>query len=126
MLLGTMFSLLAMMLAGTGLYGVISYSVSQRRQEIGIRMALGAVRGQVMRLVLAQGLGLAISGVGAGIVGTLVLGQYLNGLLFQVTARDPLILAGVGGLVLAIAAVASYFPARRAVEEDPMAALRCQ
>ena len=126
MLLGGIFAVLALVLAGTGLYGVISYSAVQRTHEIGIRMAIGAPVGRVVRLVIMQGLGLAASGLIAGVAAILVLGRLLAGLLFDVSPRDPWILAGGCAVLGGIALAASYIPARRAAKTDPLEALRCQ
>jgi predicted permease len=118
------FSTLALSLAALGLYGVIAYSVVQRRQEIGIRMAIGAQRADVLRLVLSSGLKLVAVGVGLGLAGALALTRLLQGLLFGVTAHDPRVFALNAGLLLAVAAVACAVPALRASRVDPMATLR--
>ncbi len=123
-ILGGIFAALALLLAGTGLYGVIAYAVARRTHEIGVRMALGASTSQVVRLVLMQGLRLTLAGLAIGIAGALVLGRLLAGLLFRVSPRDPLILAGVTGALVALALAATYIPARRAAAVEPMAALR--
>jgi len=123
MLLGA-FAALALVLAVVGLYGVISYSVAQRTREVGIRMALGATRRQVLSMVMKRGLGLACVGLAAGQAMALMLTGTLKGLLVGVSATDPLTL-GVTGVVLLFAAVlACYVPARRATRVDPMVALR--
>jgi len=124
MLVGSMFAALALVLAGTGLYGVISYSVAQRTHEIGVRMALGAPHNRVIRLVVAQGLELTLVGLALGLAAALAFGQLLAGLLFDVSPRDPLILAGVSVALALIALAASYLPARRAAGTDPLSALR--
>ncbi|HUX66079.1 MAG TPA: ABC transporter permease [Terriglobales bacterium] len=118
------FALLALALAAIGIYGVLSYAVAQRRQEIGVRMALGADRGRVLGLVLGQGLKLAAAGAAAGLVAALLLGRLASSFLFGVTITDPLTLAGVPALLLGIAALACYLPARRATRVDPVIALR--
>ena len=107
-----------------GLYGVIAYSVSQRTNEIGIRMALGAAPRNILQMVLGGGLKLALLGAGLGIILALSLGRYLQSLLFEVRATDALTLVGVSVLLLAVAFVACYVPARRAMKVDPMVALR--
>jgi putative ABC transport system permease protein len=123
MLLGA-FAGLALALALVGLYGVISYSVAQRTQEIGVRVALGATRFQVLAMVMRRGLLFAGLGVAAGEVLALLLNSTLKGLLVGVSTTDPLTLIATGALLLCAAAFACYIPARRAVRIDPMAALR--
>jgi putative ABC transport system permease protein len=125
-LLGGIFGILALVLAGTGLYGVISYSVAQRTHEIGVRIALGATPPSVLRLVVVQGLQLTLAGIALGLAAALALGRLLRGLLFHVSPYDPVILAAVSGAFAVIALAASYVPARRASETDPSSALRCQ
>jgi len=119
-----MFSALALALAGLGLYGVIAYSVVQRRQEIGIRMAVGAQRTDVLGLVLAGGLKLVAAGIALGLVGALALTRLLRTLLFGVTAHDPVVLAGNVVLMLGVALLACALPALRASRLDPIATLR--
>jgi putative ABC transport system permease protein len=126
MLLGGIFGILALVMAGTGLYGVVSYSVAQRTHEIGVRMALGASQPRVVRLVVVQGLELTLAGLALGLAAALGVGRLLRGLLFNVSSRDPLILAGVSVAFAVIAVAASYVPARRAAETDPLSALRHQ
>jgi putative ABC transport system permease protein len=123
LLLG-IFAGLAFLLAVVGIYGIISYSVSQRTHEIGIRMALGAERGEVMRLVLGQGVRLALIGVGMGVVAALGLSRLLTNYLYAVRPTDPLTFAVVSAAVIAVALLASYLPARRAMKVDPLVALR--
>jgi putative ABC transport system permease protein len=118
------FALLAVALSAIGIYGVIAYSVSQRTREIGIRKALGAERGDVLRLVLGQGLKLVMIGVVAGIAGAFALTRFLSSLLFRVKAADPLTYGAVSLILIAVALLACYVPARRAAKVDPMVALR--
>ena len=124
MLLVSAFAGLALLLSSNGIYGVIAYSVAQRHQEIGVRMALGAGRRDILRLVLREGLVMAIGGIALGVAGSFALGRLMTGLLVGVSARDPLTFA-LGTLVLfLIALVASYAPALRAARVEPASALR--
>lgn len=118
------FAALALVLAAMGLYGVISYSVAQRTQEIGIRMALGAGRGAVLGMVLKQGMGLALAGVGIGLTGGLLLSQTMSSLLYGVRGYDPLTYAVLSLVLLSVALFSAWLPARRATRVDPMVALR--
>ena len=118
------FAASALLLAALGIYGVVSYSVWQRTQEIGIRIALGAQRGTVLRMVLRQGLKLTIVGVLIGLSGSLALRQVIVSLLFGVSATEPATFVSVSLLLTAVAATASLVPARRAAKVDPMVALR--
>ena len=118
------FAGLALALAVIGAYGVMSYSVGQRTQEIGIRMALGAGRGDVLRMILGQGLQIVLVGCAAGLVGALVCGRVIAGFLFQTAPTDPVTLVGISLILAASTLFACYLPARRATRIDPMAALR--
>ena len=118
------FSLLALGLASVGIYGVISYSVTQRTQEIGIRMALGAQRRDVLRMVVGNAMVLAALGIVVGATGAFVLTQLMTKLLFNVEPQDPATFTAVAVLLVAVAAVASYIPGRRATRVDPVVALR--
>jgi predicted permease len=120
----TIFAGLALTLAAIGIFGVISYSVSQRTHEIGIRMALGAERRDVLKLVVGQGLILTLVGVAAGLAGALVLTPFLTGVLYGVQPADPITFAAASLILTGIALLASYIPARRATRVDPMVALR--
>jgi predicted permease len=115
---------MALFLGIVGLYGVISYSVSQRRREIGIRMALGAAKSAVLKMVISQGIKLALIGVAIGIAGALGLTRFLSGLLYGVEPGDPPTLVAVSALLIAVAFLASYIPARQAAKVDPLRALR--
>ena len=118
------FAALALTLAAVGIYGVTSYSVTQRTSEIGIRVALGAQPADVFRILVGEGLRFALIGVAVGLVGALILTRLLASFLYGVSASDPLIFLSVAFLMIAISAAASFFPARRATRVDPMVALR--
>jgi predicted permease len=119
-----LFALTALLLAGLGIYGVISYIVSERTHEIGIRLALGAKTSDILRMVLRQGLGLAVVGAAVGLVGALIVSHLMAGVLYGVRPTDPLTFAGVALLLIGVALLACYIPARRAIRVDPLVALR--
>ncbi|MGB8832398.1 MAG: FtsX-like permease family protein, partial [Candidatus Sulfotelmatobacter sp.] len=123
LLLGT-FAILALALACMGLYGVLSYLADDRTREIGVRMALGASRSNVLRLILKQGASMVLAGVLLGFLLALGLTSLVSSQLFGVTPHDPLTFVGVGGLLVAVALLACYIPAKRATRVDPMVALR--
>jgi predicted permease len=124
MLLLAAFAGLALLLASIGIYGVMSYSVSQYTHEIGIRMALGARASDVLQLIVRQGMALVLIGLAVGAAGALALTRVMRSLLFDVKPWDPLTLTSVSALLAAVAFAASYIPARRATRVDPMIALR--
>ncbi|MEX2608339.1 MAG: FtsX-like permease family protein [Gemmatimonadota bacterium] len=123
MLLMGSFAVLALLLAAVGIYGILSYGVTQRRREIGIRMALGARPGDVLRLVVGQGMSLALAGVLLGAAAAAAGGRLLNSLLYDVAPGDPLTLASVMAVVMAVALVACALPALRAALLRPMQSL---
>jgi ABC-type antimicrobial peptide transport system permease subunit len=123
----TLFGLIAQQLAAIGLYGVMAYTVAQRTKEIGIRMALGADRASVLKMILRQGMVLTVIGVGIGLAAAYLLTKYLESLtemLFGIEARDPWTFAAIGVLLIVVALVACLIPARRATRVDPLVALR--
>jgi putative ABC transport system permease protein len=124
MLLLTIFALLALTLATVGIYGLTAYSVSRRTHEIGLRVALGASQSQILRLVVGRGLATSLIGAGIGVAAAFELTRGLSGMLYEVTATDPVVFAGVPLLLVAVSALASYVPARKATRIDPLVALR--
>ena len=120
------FAIIALALAAAGLYGVMSYLVSQRSSEIGIRMALGARPGQVLRVVIGKAMALAGSGVALGLLASWAATRVMSSLLFGVEARDPLVFLLAPIVLLGVAALASYIPASRAARVDPLVALRME
>ena len=123
-MVSSLFGLLAVGLTALGLYGILSYSVSQRRREVGIRMALGAQAADIFKLIIRQGLTITLIGIGIGLIGSLALTRFLSSLLFGISPTDPLTFALIAVSLLGVALVACFVPARRAAKVDPMVALR--
>jgi putative ABC transport system permease protein len=119
-----LFALAALLLAGLGIYGTISYLVTERTHEIGIRLALGAKKGKILQMILRQGLELAIAGAALGLAGALMVSHLMAGLLYGVSPTDPLTFVGVTLVLTAVALAACYIPAKRAMRVDPLVALR--
>ena len=120
------FGVLAILFASIGIYGILSYTVARRLREIGIRIALGAQRGNILWLVVSDSLILVLAGVAIGVPATLIAGRLIAGLLFGLTPADPPVVAAAVAMMFAVAAIAGYFPARRATKVDPMIALRAE
>ncbi len=126
MIIVVLFALTALLLTGLGIYGVISYIVSERTHEIGIRLALGAEKRDILKMVLRQGLGLAIAGAVVGLAGSVMVSHLITGLLYGVKPTDPATFGAVAIILMSVALIACYFPARRAMRVDPIVALRCE
>jgi putative ABC transport system permease protein len=120
------FAGVALLIAIIGIYGVLAYSVNQRTSEIGVRMALGAQRSDVLRLVVREGMTVGLAGIAAGLIGAFALSRALTSMLFEVRAHDPVTFLVVPCILAAVALAACYLPAQRAAKVDPMAALRCE
>jgi putative ABC transport system permease protein len=125
-LLLILFSVQALVLASLGVYGVISYSVSQRTREIGIRLAIGSTKTGVLRLIIHEGMKVALIGCAVGLAASFALTRIIRSLLFHVSPTDPLAFCASGFLVVLVALLACWLPARRATRINPMLALRCE
>ena len=123
MLVG-LFAGLALLLATVGVYGVIAYSVTQRAQEMGVRLALGASSRDILRLVIGQAMRTSLLGVGLGLIAAVGLTRVMTSLLFEVSTTDPVVFAALSALLIGVTLIASYIPARRATKVDPLEALR--
>ena len=119
-----LFAATALLLAGLGIYGTISYVVNEQRQEIAIRLALGAQRGTILKMILRRGLGLAAAGAGLGVAGAWIVSHLMAGLLYGISPSDPLTYIGVTAVLVVVSLAACYIPARRAMRVDPIVALR--
>jgi ABC-type antimicrobial peptide transport system permease subunit len=125
-MLAVLFAAAAVALAAFGTYGVVSYAVARRRAEMGIRMALGAKRSDVLKMVLRQGMMPVVAGLAAGAMAALAIGRSVASLLFQVSPHDPVAFIAAGAVLLLVSVVACLVPARRATRVDPTEALRCE
>jgi putative ABC transport system permease protein len=118
------FAAVAVVLSAVGLYGVIAYAVSQRTHELGVRVALGATGDRIARMVIGEGLALTAIGIAIGAIASVFAGRLVSSLLFGVSALDPMTIGGVGVVLVSVATLASWLPARRAARVDPLVAMR--